>query len=80
VNLTIDRASLKARRLMAGLTQTQLAAKIGVHPITMVRYESGSMNPRPDNVARLARALGCEIADIAAVTTHEQPAANAVGS
>ncbi len=45
----------------------QLAAKVGVHPITMVRYETGAMGVRPDKVARLAKALGCTVADIAHV-------------
>ena len=65
MKLVLDRDSLRSRRLLAGMTQVQLAAKIGVHPITMVRYETGSMAARPDKVARLAEALGCAITDIA---------------
>lgn len=81
MHLVLDSAAVKTRRLMAGLTQVGLAAKVGVHPITMVRYETGQINPRPDTVNRLARALDCQIADIARVSTaDEQPAANAVGA
>lgn len=79
--LVLDTSAVKSRRLMAGLTQVALAAKVGVHPITMVRYETGAINPRPDTVSRLARALDCQIADIARVATaDEQPATNAVGA
>lgn len=67
MRLVLDRDSLRSRRLLAGLTQVQLAAKVGVHPITMVRYETGAMSARPDKVARLAKALGCTVADIAHV-------------
>ena len=67
MKLVLDRDNLRSRRLLAGLTQVQLAAKVGVHPITMVRYETGAMAARPDKVARLAKALGCTDADIAHV-------------
>lgn len=81
MHLVLDSAAVKSRRLMAGLTQVALAAKVGVHPITMVRYETGAITPRPDTVSRLARALDCQIADIARVATaDEQPPANPVGA
>lgn len=67
-SLVLDTAALRSRRLLAGLTQQALAAKVGVHPISMTRYESGSQKPRPDVVRRLARALDVEIAEIARVT------------
>lgn len=68
MQLVLDNTAVKSRRLMAGLTQASLAAKIGVHPVTMVRYETGAITPRPDTLARLARALDCDISDIARVT------------
>lgn len=66
--LVLDRAALRKQRLLAGLTQTALAAKVGVHPISMTRYETGAINPRPGTVARLAKALGVDVADLAHVT------------
>jgi DNA-binding XRE family transcriptional regulator len=65
---------------MGGMTQVQLAAKVGVHPITVVRYETGAINPRPDTAQRLARALDCTIADIATLTANGHATANAVGA
>lgn len=67
MKLVLDRDHLRSRRLLAGLTQVQLAARVGVHPITLVRYETGTLGIRPDKVARLAKALGCTIADLAHV-------------
>lgn len=66
-SLVLDGAELRNRRLLAGLTQRALAAKVGVHPISMTRYESGTIRPRPDTVARIAKALGVEISDLASV-------------
>lgn len=66
--LVINAGELRSRRLLAGLTQAALAAKVGVHPITLVRYETGKMQPRPDTAQRIARALGVEISDLVTIT------------
>lgn len=66
--LTLDPNELRSRRLLAGLTQVALAAKVGVHPVSMARYETGVINPRPGTVGRIAKALGVEITDLASVT------------
>lgn len=70
--LLLDPEQLRTRRLLAGLTQTALAAKVGVHPISVTRYETGSMNPRPDVIARLARALGIRLDEISSVTSPDR--------
>jgi DNA-binding XRE family transcriptional regulator len=79
MTLLLNTSAMKSRRLLAGLTQVQLAAKVGVHPITMVRWETGAINPRPDAMSRLAKALDCQIADIGTVADGT-PTANAVGA
>lgn len=66
--LTLNAAALRERRLLAGMTQAALAAKVGVHPISLVRYESGKQQPRPDTAHRLAQALGVQIADLVTIT------------
>ena len=38
---------IKALRLRLGLTQTELAAEIGVHRVTVARWETGRKNPLP---------------------------------
>lgn len=67
MKLILDRQELRTRRLLAGLTQRQLADSTGVHPITIVKWETGARGIRPDKVARLADVLGCAVSDIAHV-------------
>lgn len=67
LSLTLDPVALRKARLLAGFTQTALASIVDVHPITMTRYESGSVNPRPDTIKKLSAALGCQLSDIADV-------------
>ena len=38
---------IKALRLRLGLTQTELAAEIGVHQVTVARWETGGETPLP---------------------------------
>jgi DNA-binding XRE family transcriptional regulator len=68
-SLALDPARLREARLSAGLTQKQLAARVGVHPITMTRYETGQICPRPPIVSRLASALRCKISDLANISS-----------
>jgi transcriptional regulator with XRE-family HTH domain len=49
---------LKAFRLAAGLTQSELARKASVVPSMIHKYELKGHRPRPSALARLARALG----------------------
>ena len=39
--------AIKALRLRLGLTQTELAAEIGVHQVTVARWETGGKTPLP---------------------------------
>ena len=38
---------IKALRLRLGLTQTELAAEIGVHQVSVARWETGGITPMP---------------------------------
>jgi transcriptional regulator with XRE-family HTH domain len=49
---------LKTRRAAFGLTQRQLAAKVGVTVTTIQNYESGRL-PKGEHLISLARALAC---------------------
>lgn len=51
---------LKAHREKMGMTQADLASKIGVDPNTIQRYESGSL-PKGDKIVSLADVLDCSI-------------------
>lgn len=52
-----QRAGIKAARLAAGLTHTQLAARIGVSARTLSRWEAGSHNPTQLGLEALRREL-----------------------
>ena len=51
------RDTLKARRLSAHLTQSELANHLGVDPSTLSRWESGQRIPRTDALVRINTAL-----------------------
>jgi uncharacterized protein len=66
-----DRALL-ATRLAAGLTQAELAARIGTTQSAVARWESGSVSPTVETLSRLADVLGLrfEIAPRVGLTAH----------
>jgi DNA-binding XRE family transcriptional regulator len=49
---------LHAYRRAAGLTQKALALRCGLAEVTVTKYESGTVRPSPEAVARLAGVLG----------------------
>jgi transcriptional regulator with XRE-family HTH domain len=51
-------------RVRAGLTQQELADRVGVKQATINRYETGERSPRPEVMGRLADALGVEKWDL----------------
>jgi len=52
---------LKALRLAAGLSRTELAQRSGVAPGSLRAYEDGERSPHGYSVARLARVLGGDL-------------------
>jgi transcriptional regulator with XRE-family HTH domain len=57
--------TLKGLREGRGLTQVQLAERSGVPLGSLRNYEQGHRTPLLDQAARLAKALGCSIDEIA---------------
>jgi transcriptional regulator with XRE-family HTH domain len=55
-------ARIKARRLLAGLSQTDLAAKIGVTFQALQKYETGENRVSAGRLWRIADVLGADIA------------------
>lgn len=55
---------LRTARLKAGMTQTQLAEKIGCTQQEIARYEAGGREPRASMLKRLAEALGCMMEEL----------------
>jgi transcriptional regulator with XRE-family HTH domain len=50
-------ANLRRLRLAAGLTQTALGARVGVHQSEISRFEGAERNPELETILRLARGL-----------------------
>lgn len=57
-------ALIKEKRRDAGLTQEELAQKIGCATITIRQYESGKREPSITVLGKLANALGANIFDL----------------
>jgi DNA-binding XRE family transcriptional regulator len=55
-----DKRSLQGLRLAAGLSQTQLAEKIGTAQSHIALIEHGKNDPGTDLITRIAEALGIE--------------------
>ena len=55
---------IEQRRKDAGLTQSQLAIKMGVAQNCVSSWEREVILPRTRDLPRLARVLGCQIGDL----------------
>ena len=55
---------MKARRKLAGLTQEQVAKKMGVKRATYAQYEAGNRIPLTMTLAKIAHAIGCKMDDL----------------
>lgn len=65
----VDGARLKAAREGAGLTQEDLAGKLGVHRNTIIRAEKNEHELRFTTIVKLARACGVSVESLATETT-----------
>ena len=59
--------AIRQLRLERGMTQEALAHAADIHPTWISHLESGRENPAWGTVARLAKALGVRISELAAV-------------
>jgi len=56
---------LKTLRISRGLTQVELAKKLGIKQPSLARLENGAVtNPTLDTVRRLARVLKCTVVEL----------------
>jgi putative transcriptional regulator len=58
------KTALKLRRTMRDLTQAELAALAGITRKSVNAIETGSMVPSIVLALKLARALGCDVAEL----------------
>lgn len=56
-------ASIKAKRLECGLTQKELADKVGVDQSMICQIERGTKNPTLALSVEIAAALGCDVCE-----------------
>ena len=57
-------ARLRSLRRGAGLTQRQLASRVGVHPVLLSQWETGRCDPPFRRKLELARELGVSSSDV----------------
>lgn len=55
---------IKAARKKAGLTQAQLAEKLGISYVGVSQWENDLRNPKLDTLQRIAAALGVPVQDL----------------
>lgn len=73
--MDFDPASIVTARHLAGWSQAELAAAVGVSRGTIANTESGVSIPRSDVLGRIAHALGVPVESL---FTHAPEAARAV--
>ncbi len=56
--------TIKTLRIARGLTQFELAKKMGVSQATVGMWETGERTPRSSKIPKLAEVLGCSIPDL----------------
>lgn len=61
--------SLKAARVNAGLTQTELAKRLGVSKVTYWKWEAGKAEPKVTQFDRICEICGVSKQDIFLPTT-----------
>lgn len=57
--------NIRVARLAAGMTQKELAAKMGVPYQSLQRWEKGIFKPSMDNLIKLSAAIGITVEELA---------------
>ena len=56
--------TIRALREAAGMTQLELAIRVGVTPVTVYNWERGRFEPKASQLRSLARVFGVSMDDI----------------
>lgn len=56
--------AIAQKRVEYGLTQKELAEKIGCYPKDICRWETGVRKPTTESLVKIAKALGCTLDDL----------------
>src|SRR5689334_14976475 len=65
--------AIGARRRAVGLSQKQLAEKVGVHDVTLSEWERGLRRPNATKLARVARELGLAVVELIGIAAGQRP-------
>ena len=64
--------TIVAIRKEKGMSQAELAQKMGVKPQTISQYERGIKNPKPSTIKKFADALGVDAAELYAANAEQR--------
>lgn len=59
---------LKEKRQARGITQNDLAIRVGVKRNTVCQWETGSRQPRVELLPKIAAILGCTVDELLGIT------------
>lgn len=65
---------LRQLREAAGLTQIQLALRVGVTQGTIANWERGARLPQLENLVRISNILGCGVDELLGLGAEAEPA------
>lgn len=65
---------LRQLREAAGLTQIQLALRVGVTQGTLANWERGARLPQLENLVRISNILGCGVDELLGLGAEPEPA------
>lgn len=71
MTLTFSPFRLRRLRMAKGLTQVELARRVGLSKLTIVTYERAGCDPSAAALGRLAGALNCDIGELFAVRERD---------
>lgn len=69
----MPKPQLADARRTAGLTQQQLADRVGLNRVQLAKYESGAQSPSVAIASRIARALDASVEEVFAGDRHSRP-------
>lgn len=69
-------SKIKQAREQAGLTQAQLAEKVGTTPQNISQYERGIRNPKIETIEKIAKSLNLKVQDFVQADEHLSKAAS----
>lgn len=55
---------IRTCRIRAGLTQAELASRLGVDRTSITKWETGGASPRTGKLLEIARELGCTVEEL----------------